>query len=82
VGHILWSFNLFKHKILVPFFKYFLYLIYYLLPNLEKFNIKGEIVNQSPIGTVRVLSSLGYGFAYVIGVLILTILIFNKKELK
>lgn len=82
VGHILWSFNLFKHKIVTPVFKYFLYLIYYLLPNLEKFNIKSEVVNGTAIEPARVFSALGYGTAYVLGILVLTILIFNKKEFK
>jgi len=82
VGHILWSFNLFKHKIQDPLFKTVLYGIYYVLPNLEKFNLKNEVVNELPIPPVLVFSSLGYGIFYVLSILVLTILIFHKKEFK
>ncbi|MEN8222155.1 MAG: ABC transporter permease subunit [Acidobacteriota bacterium] len=82
IGHVIWTFNEFKYKLISPLEKYFAYFLYYLFPNLEKFNIRESVVLNDPLSLKIVLSTLGYGFFYVTAVLLLSIHIFNRRELK
>lgn len=53
--------------------------LYYLLPNLENFNIKGEVVYQLPVETGRILLGISYGLLYI-GVLIFFSSIFFQRR--
>jgi ABC-type transport system involved in multi-copper enzyme maturation permease subunit len=60
--------------------QYILQGAYYLLPNLEKFNIRNEVVyNTLPSGTSILLSAL-YGFAVMTLLFLLTKMCLEKKE--
>jgi ABC-type transport system involved in multi-copper enzyme maturation permease subunit len=55
---------------------------YYTLPNLEQFNIKGEVVHHITVSAERVFWSTLYGFAYVAALLVLAVLIFQRRDFK
>lgn len=57
-------------------------LFYYLLPNLENFNIRGQVVHGSPISGEYVMFAIGYGLLYTMAVLALTVAIFQRREFK
>jgi ABC-type transport system involved in multi-copper enzyme maturation permease subunit len=57
-------------------------LFYYSLPNLEQFNIKGEIVHHVAVSAERVLWTTLYGFAYVALLLVIAIIIFQRRDFK
>jgi len=80
IGHVIWTFNGFKDKIVNPIIKIISYILYYLLPNLEKFNIKNSVVMNSDLDSSMILGSICYAIFYIAALLILTILIFNKRE--
>ncbi len=80
IGHVIWTFNEFKDKIINPIIKVISYILYYTLPNLEKFNIKNSIVMNVDIDIGMILGSICYAIFYVTALLTLTILIFNKRE--
>ncbi|MCK4762313.1 MAG: ABC transporter permease [Candidatus Aminicenantes bacterium] len=80
IGHVSWTFNEFKHNLIKPLEKAAAYLFYYIMPNLEKLNIKNIIVLDVPIKSDVITASLLYAVCYISAVLILAILIFNKKE--
>ncbi len=80
LGHVIWTFNEFKHKLLNPLGKYLAYFIYYLFPNLEKFNIKSALVMNDPISMKIILSTLAYGIFYVTAILFISIHIFKRRE--
>jgi ABC-type transport system involved in multi-copper enzyme maturation permease subunit len=80
IGHVIWTFNEFKDKIINPVIKVISYILYYTLPNLEKFNIKNSIVMNVDIDIGMILSSICYAIFYITALLTLTILIFNKRE--
>ncbi len=80
VGHVTWTFNEFKYKLIYPLEKFFAYLIYYLFPNLEKFNIKSELVMGDTITFSIISGTLAYGLLYVAAILMLSVYIFNKRE--
>ncbi|MCP5107702.1 MAG: ABC transporter permease [bacterium] len=82
IGQVLWTFNLFKEQLKGPVDKIAAHIVYYILPNLEKFNIKGAVVLKTGIEPFHVLNAALYAVVYITAVLILTILIFNKREFK
>lgn len=56
--------------------------IYYLLPNLENFNIKGEVVYQIPIETGRILLAILYGLLYISILIFLSSILFQRRDFK
>lgn len=63
-----------------PAIKYILQSIYYIFPNLEKFNLRNEVVYNFLPSTAQVLTTLGYFAAFTSALLVLGILIFRKDE--
>ena len=55
--------------------------LYYLLPNLEKFSVRGIVVHAVPLSTSSTLFIIGYALAYDIFLLFLATLLFRRKEL-
>ena len=54
--------------------------LYYIIPNLENFNIRDEVVVGVPVTWLYVVKTIGYGIIYIcIGVLI-AIYFFQKRE--
>ncbi len=81
IGHVTWTFNEFKHNLAdKPIEKFVAYFFYYILPNLDKLNIKNEIVLKTPLASGIIINSLLYAACYISAILILAILIFNNKE--
>ncbi|NNE08882.1 MAG: ABC transporter permease [Gemmatimonadetes bacterium] len=56
--------------------------ITYMLPNLEYFNVKGMAVYGKPIPPDLLLFATSYGALYIVGVLLLTMLVFRRKDLQ
>jgi ABC-type transport system involved in multi-copper enzyme maturation permease subunit len=80
IGHIMWTFNEFKMILRNPFWKYLTQGLYYLLPNLDKFNIKNEVVLNTALNPWTIFFSVLYALAYILALLALTILIFRKRD--
>jgi ABC-type transport system involved in multi-copper enzyme maturation permease subunit len=81
-GHTTPTLKLFMDRNPQKLFSSFLKVIYYLVPNLSNFNIRGEVVHHLPVDSVRLFYILGYGVFYVSIMLMLSILVFRKKDLK
>jgi len=62
------------------FQKYMALGVYYLFPNLEKFNIRNLVVHNSVITQTEFLLTAGYAIIYTSLVLFLAHIIFQKKE--
>jgi ABC-type transport system involved in multi-copper enzyme maturation permease subunit len=56
--------------------------LYYVVPNLERFNFKTEVVHQLPIPTAAVAWAFVYGVAFTALVLVLACLRFGSKDLQ
>lgn len=56
--------------------------LYYALPNLEYFNVKGQAVYGSAIEPFYLVSAVAYGVTYCAVVLILACVIFQRREFK
>ncbi|MFQ5881424.1 MAG: ABC transporter permease [Candidatus Methylomirabilales bacterium] len=58
------------------------FVFYYLLPNLSSFNIKGQAVHGVPVPMSFIGLSILYGTFYLSAVLILAMLIFQRRDFK
>lgn len=56
-------------------------LAYYILPNLENFNIKNQVVNNITVDTNFILFSILYGVIYILLLLTFSIIIFNQRDI-
>lgn len=54
---------------------------YYVLPNLSYFNVRPETVHNLPITLHYIIFSIAYGLAYIIILLSIAFLVFEKKDL-
>lgn len=54
--------------------------VYYVIPNLENFNIKGRVVYDLPLGDNYVLFTSLHGLAYIGAYLLIACLWFNKRD--
>lgn len=80
IGHLMWTYNEFKALLRAPAMKVLSEVLYYLLPNLDKFNIKNEVVLGSAPGAATILYAVLYGAVYTAALLALTVLIFRRRE--
>jgi ABC-type transport system involved in multi-copper enzyme maturation permease subunit len=80
IGHVLWTFNEFKSQLTEPAIKYLTNGLYYVLPNLEKFNIKNAVVMKSDVSGGQVLNAILYALVYILAVLALSTAIFRRRE--
>jgi len=56
--------------------------LYYVLPNLEYFNVKGQAVYGLPIEPAYLVSAAAYGAAYIAIILMLSCAIFQHRDFK
>lgn len=56
--------------------------LYYLLPNLENFNIKGEVVYQVPVETGRIFLGILYGLLYIGLLIFFSSTLFQRRDFK
>ncbi|MHB8482277.1 MAG: ABC transporter permease subunit [Nitrospiria bacterium] len=82
IGHLIGTLNELAMKAADPVSKGILSGIYYLLPNLEKFNIKAEVVHNMPISLNYMAMSTLYGILYISALLLLSSFIFQKRDFK
>lgn len=54
--------------------------IYYLLPNLERFNLKGHVIHQLVFGAADMALTVSYGLTYAAFLLVLASLIFQRRD--
>jgi len=65
IGHLSSDIHILGVGGYTPFVTFVLKALYYVLPNLEKFNISAVVVHGLPLGAGSVLFSVTYGIAYV-----------------
>ena len=55
--------------------------VYYLAPNLEKFNIRNQVVHNIPASLPEILISAGYAILYITLIIYIAQKILNRKDL-
>jgi len=62
--------------------KYLTKILYHLIPNLDYLNIKGTVVYHLPVEKGYLYLASLYGIGYVLIILLLSIIIFQKRDIK
>ena len=63
-----------------PIVKFIALVLYYVLPNLSNFNIRGEMVHGVPLNPGALLLSVGYAFVYAFTLLLISMAVFNRRD--
>ncbi len=82
VGHASPDLKLFAEAVKAPALKTMALAAYYLLPNLENFNLRLAVVYRLPLPADQIIFSIAYGLAYTIALLYIAVLIFERREFK
>jgi len=80
VGHLTWSLTLLEERVKSPAGRGLCRILYWTLPNLEIFNIKGEVVHGAPVPVQILLWGFLYFFGYSGAVLALACLILRQRD--
>ena len=82
IGHASPDLKLFADQTGTVILKYCANAFYYILPNLENFNLRIDLVHKLPLYPDQILFSVCYGLIYTIFLVYLAIIIFEKREFK
>jgi ABC-2 type transport system permease protein len=82
IGHLLWSLDLLSARLSTETGRMLCRVVYYLLPNLGNFDIKGEVVHGMAVAPGRVLWAAVYLMLYGSAVLWTACAVFDRKELQ
>jgi ABC-type transport system involved in multi-copper enzyme maturation permease subunit len=81
IGHVSTDIWLLTKHLTLPVTRPLIAAVYYLLPNLERFNFKTEVVHGLPIPLAAVGWAILYGVAYTGLVLVLACVRFERRDL-
>jgi ABC-type transport system involved in multi-copper enzyme maturation permease subunit len=82
IGRLLEDVRLFAQMYAGPTGRTVIEGLYYLLPNLSRFNISAEVVRGLPVREVVSGMTILYGFLYVLALLSLTAVIFQRRDFR
>jgi ABC-type transport system involved in multi-copper enzyme maturation permease subunit len=54
--------------------------LYYVLPNLSNFNIRGDVVHGAPLNPLAMIISGAYALVYTFTLLLIAIIVFNRRD--
>jgi ABC-type transport system involved in multi-copper enzyme maturation permease subunit len=80
IGHLSWSMEMLIKKVKSGSGRALLRILYIILPDLENFNFKTEVVHNLPIPSGLLVYSFLYGLAYTAFLLILAMLVFRRRD--
>jgi len=80
LGHLSWSFLLLKERIGQGFGAGLCEILYRLLPNLERFNVKAEVVHGLDLPAARVIWGALYGLGWTSLILVASALVFSRRD--
>jgi ABC-type transport system involved in multi-copper enzyme maturation permease subunit len=80
IGHLSWGLELILKKMPPGAGRTFVRALYTVLPDLENFNFKTEVVHGLAIPPAIYLSSFLYGLCYTVFILALAVLVFRRRD--
>jgi ABC-type transport system involved in multi-copper enzyme maturation permease subunit len=81
-GHFSADLRNFEQVVQSPFAAKFARGLYWVLPNLASFDVKGQVVHGRPVETGFVLLAVAYGLTYIAVLLIGAVTIFSRRDFK
>lgn len=80
IGHLTRDLKALAYISKSPLVKAVANFLYYTLPNLANFDIKGKVVHEIPLFTAHIYLPIIYGILWTIGLLYFSFLIFERKD--
>lgn len=80
MGHLSSSLLLLRGRLTDSISQALLSMLYYVLPDLELFNIRANVVHNLPLSSHYFLNTTAYWFFYITAVFLLSVRIFQKKD--
>lgn len=80
VGHLSWSLKLLKEKVPEGLARTICDVVYWVLPNLDRLNVKAQVVHGQALTSRFIGESVAYGLAYAAVVLLLACWVFGRKD--
>lgn len=80
IGHLSWGLLLLAEKIETGVGRQICHVLYYILPNLEWLNVKGQVVHGINVPMSQMLLATAYGISYTVIVLVLAVIVFRKRD--
>ncbi len=80
VGHLTQDLRLLAAMSPSPLVKVVTQVLYYILPNLANFNVRGEVVHDVVLSPQTLAISVLYGLVYTATMLLIAVLVFNRKD--
>jgi len=80
IGHFSWSLETLIKKIPAGLLRVLAQIVYTILPDLENFNFKTEVVHGLTIPPRVLLYSVAYGLLYTVFILTLAVLVFRRRD--
>jgi ABC-type transport system involved in multi-copper enzyme maturation permease subunit len=81
IGRLSPDIQLLATKVKGPISHFLLRVVYYTIPNLSNFNVRGKTVYAEPIGSDHILFAVSYALIYIVLLLFVSIEIFKRKDL-
>jgi len=81
IGRLAPDIQLFASKTGNPFAHFSLQFVYYIIPNLSNFNVRGMVVHSETVPQNHILFAIAYAFIYTIILLVASSEIFRRKDL-
>lgn len=82
IGHMSWGFAALAERLPGESFGTFVTALYYVLPDLETFNIRSQVVHELAVVPSYYVGAFVYAAAYTAAMLTLAVLIFRRRDLK
>jgi len=80
IGHFIEGLKMLEKKIQTQFLQNIILFFYYLLPNLERFNLRGVVVHGDNLSELQIFYSFIYAIFYALTLLLISIAIFRKRN--
>ncbi len=80
VGHLAWSFQLLRERVPAGAGRWLCDLLYWALPNLDRINVRTEVVHGIALPAGRLAWGSLYGLAYALAILALACVVFERRE--
>jgi len=82
IGHMSWGFTALAERLPSAAVGNAVALLYYVVPDLETFNIRSQVVHGLPVAPSYFVSAFVYAAAYTVAMLVLAVIIFRRRDLK
>jgi ABC-type transport system involved in multi-copper enzyme maturation permease subunit len=80
-GHLVWSFPLLARRLAGTWGATAVMAVYHVMPNLDRFNVRGEAVHGDPVSLGFLLAQTAYGAGWAILLVLAAALAFSRRDL-